>query len=194
MTNGQPARVFVGIKIVREVARELADFARPLEGCGARLVPGADIHLTLVPPWNEADMAVATEKLRTAISDFGSFLLTFAHLGYGPTLRHPHLLWVDCVPSKELTGLWIALTAAYGKMDPRPFRPHVTLARIPRNGRVIARANPLDLDLLLTQYVTSVELFQSPSKGQNGYRVVVSLPLRPIPSPVSVDAVGVARD
>ena len=177
MTDCQPRRLFIGIKVVPEVARDLAELARPLERYGARLVPEGDIHLTLVPPWNEACMAGATERLRAALSGIDGFLLTFAHLGYGPTLRHPRLLWVDCVASKCLTDLWTVLMAAHGRRDPRPFRPHVTLARVPRNGRVVARVSPMDRDLLLTQDVTSVELFQSPSKGQSGYTVVVSLPL-----------------
>jgi 2'-5' RNA ligase len=177
LTNIRPARVFVGLKLAAEAAGELAELARPLERCGVRLVPRSDIHLTLVPPWNEPDIADAVETLRAAISAFGSFSLTFARVGYGPTLDHPRLLWVDCVASQELKDLRTALMAAYGQSESRPFQPHVTLARIPRSGRAIARQNPMDQALSLAQCVTSVELFQSPPKGQSGYQVLASLPL-----------------
>jgi len=175
MTNTEPARIFVGIKIATEVAGELVELSRPLEGRGARLVPRDDIHLTLVPPWNETDIAGTIERLHTVASHIDCFLLTIVHLGYGPDLRHPRLLWADCIASEELTDLWAALMIAYGRTDARPFRPHVTVARIRRNGRLIARANPMDRDLRLTQYVNSIELFQS--RHQNGYRVIVSQPL-----------------
>jgi 2'-5' RNA ligase len=173
----QPLRIFVGLKIAAEVAGALAELARPLERYAVRLVPRNDIHLTLVPPWNESRIADAIETLRTAVGGFGTFVLAFAHLGYGPTLRHPRLLWVDCAASNELKNLRTALLAAYGRTDARPFQPHVTLARIPKNGRAIARHTPIDRMLSLTQCVNSVELFQSPPKGQSGYQVIASLSL-----------------
>jgi 2'-5' RNA ligase len=110
-------------------------------------------------------------------SGFNSFLLTFEHLEYGPTLRHPRLLWARCVAGSALKELQAALMTAYGRTDTRPFRPHVTLARIPQNGRSAARKHPIDQPLSLEQCVRSVELFESPAKGQSGYRVLVSFPL-----------------
>ena len=177
ITGVKPARIFAGLKIEAEVARELAELARPLERYGARLVPKSDIHLTLVPPWNESHIGSAIETLRIVASGFNRFLLTFEHLGYGPSLRYPRLLWADCVAGSELKELQTALMAAYGRTDTRQFRPHVTLARILQNGRAAVRNHPIDQPLSLTQCVASVELFQSPLKGQSGYRVLASLPL-----------------
>ncbi len=140
-------------------------------------MPESDIHLTLVPPWSESNIAGAIETLRAVASGFNRFLLTFAHLGYGPTLQHPRLLWADCVASSELKELQMALMAAYGRTETRPFLPHVTLARFPQNGWAAVRQHPIDLPLSLTQCVPSAELFQSPPKGQSGYRILDSLPL-----------------
>jgi RNA 2',3'-cyclic 3'-phosphodiesterase len=178
----RPPRVFIGLKIAPEVAQRLAEIAQPLRGDGVRLVPESDIHLTLVPPWNEPDLAGEAEKLRKAIGGFGCFSLTFEYLRYGPTLRHPHLLWVECTATRKLAELRAALLAAHGQMDERPFRPHVTLARIPKNGRTIARKNPLDRTLSFTQQVTAIELFRSPPKGPGGYKVLASLSLGTGPS------------
>ncbi len=141
-TGALPARVFAGLKLEAQIALKLTDLARPLKGCGARFVPMNDIHLTLVPPWNEGCIAGAIELLRTVASRFNRFLLTFEHLEYGPTLRHPRLLWARCVAGSELKELQAALMAAYGRTDTRPFQPHVTLARIPQNGRAAARMHP----------------------------------------------------
>ena len=177
MNTAPSARVFVGIKIADEIAEHLAEFVQPLRTRDVRLVPSPDIHLTLVPPWNESDTAVAIETLEAAISDFEPLPLTFVHLGYGPNLREPRLVWVECAACRELADLRTMLMAAYGKSDSRPFVPHVTLARMPRSGRAIARRNPIDRTLQLTQLVTSVEFFQSPPQGQRGYQVLASLPL-----------------
>jgi len=180
-TTEPPARVFAGLKIEAEVARKLAEFAQPLEYCGARLVPKSDIHLTLVPPWNDDHIASAVEKLSAVATGFNRFLLTFEHVEYGPTLRHPRLLWAQCGASSELKELQSALMAAFGRTDTRPFQPHVTLARVPQNGRAVARKHPIDQPLSLTQWIPSVELFQSPPKGHRGYRVLASLPLGAVP-------------
>ena len=139
----RPPCVFVGIKMAPNIAQQLAEMAQQLKADCIRLVPDSDIHLTLVPPWNEINVVDAIDKLRRTICDFDCLLLAFKVLRYGPTPRFPHLLWAECVASNEFVELRTALLAAYGQTDPRPFRPHVTLARISKDGRTIARKNPL---------------------------------------------------
>lgn len=174
----RPPRVFVGLGMSPGVAQKLAELVEPLKDGSIRLVPPADIHLTLVPPWNESDISDAAGKLRKLVSGFGQFLLAFEHLRYGPTRREPRLLWAECAASNELVALRTALLAAYRQCDDeRPFRPHVTLARIAKDARAMARKNPLDQTLSLTQLVTSVQLYQSPPRGPGGYQILASLPL-----------------
>lgn len=168
------ARVFVGLKIAPQIATELALLAAPLKKLPVRLVEPADIHLTLVPPWQEASPPAAIDRLARVASGFAAFPLSFQHLGYGPQPKRPHLLWADCAASDELTALRAALLQAYGQTDERPFQPHVTLARIRGNGAAIARKQPIDRPLALTQRVETVELFQSPPPGEIGYRVLAS--------------------
>lgn len=175
--SAQQSRIFVGLKIAPEIARQLTLLARSIEHVPLRLVPAPDIHLTLVPPWNEASIPAAVEKLRQALDGFGRFSLTFERLCYGPEPRRPWLLWAECPPSAEIVALRNALLRAYGQADDRPFRPHLTLARIERNGRAVAEENPVDQMLWLTQHMDSVELFRSPAPGESGYQVVASLPL-----------------
>jgi hypothetical protein len=77
-------RVFVGVKIAPEIASQLALLARELEQAPVKLVVAADIHLTLVPPWNETSTSEAIEKLRVTVGRFSEFALTFQNLSYGP--------------------------------------------------------------------------------------------------------------
>jgi 2'-5' RNA ligase len=173
-----PVRVFVGLKITPDIARRLAEVAMGLDKFAVRRVATDDIHLTLVPPWDEASTSDAADKLQHVADRFGVFTLTIEHVGYGPEPRWPRMLWADCVPTDELLALQAALAEAFGQTNTRPFRPHVTLARIRGNGRIIARKCPIDVNLSLTQQVESVELFQSPPRGEVGYRVLASVPLR----------------
>ena len=171
------ARVFVGLKIAPEIASQLAELAATLEKPSVRPVAPADIHLTLVPPWNETSIPDAIAKLGRAAKNFGAFRLIFQHVGYGPQPRRIRLLWADCAATDEIAALRIALLQAYGQRDERPFKPHVTLARIRADGPAIARKHPIDRPLSLTQRVESIKLFQSPSPGGSGYQVLASLRL-----------------
>ncbi len=171
------ARVFVGLKIAPEIATELTRLAAALKGQPVRLIEPADIHLTLVPPWNEVSIPDAIEKLGRIAGKFDGFWLAFQHLGYGAQPRRPRLLWADCAATEEITALHAALVEAYGRTDQRPFQPHVTLARIRTGGSAIARRHPIDQPLSLKQRVGSLELFQSPPPGGTGYRVLASLRL-----------------
>ncbi len=170
----RPVRVFVALKIASEIADVLAQFARELERFPVRLIAPADIHLTLVPPWNEVSIPDAAGKLRRVADRFGDFTLQFRHVGYGPEPRRPRFLWAECAAGPDLSQLRAQLLLAFEQTDERPFRPHVTLARLRGNGSAIARIYPIDRDLALAQHVSSVELMQSPAPGERGYKILAS--------------------
>jgi RNA 2',3'-cyclic 3'-phosphodiesterase len=172
----QPARVFVALKIAPEIADELAQLARGLQPFPVRLIMASDIHLTLVPPWNEVSIPDAVEKLGRVADRFGAFILEFRRVEYGPEPRRPRYLWAECAAGQDIAELRAALLLTFGQTDERSFRPHVTLARLRGNGAVIARKYPIDQDLVRTQRVESVELMQSPPPGESGYKVLASLP------------------
>jgi len=173
---GNPAgRVFVALRIAPEIAGELAHMARALERFAVRLIVPADIHLTLVPPWDETSIPAAINKLRGVADQAAPFTLAFQHLSYGPQPRRPRLLWAECAASDKLSALHASLLTAFGQSDERPFRPHVTVARIRGNGVAVARKQPIDRALAFLQRVETVELMQSPPAGEIGYRVLASL-------------------
>jgi 2'-5' RNA ligase len=185
----RPARVFVALKIAPEIADELARMARELERFPVRLIAPADIHLTLVPPWNEVSIPDAVGKLGRVADGFGDFDLEFRHVGYGPEPRRLRFLWAECAAGLDLAQLRAKLLLTFGQTDERPFRPHVTLARLRGNGSAIAQRCPIDRDLALTQRVGSVELMQSPPPGGSGYKVLASLVFTANPE-LSSDARG----
>jgi len=176
--DGKPtARVFVALRVAPEIAGQLTRMAGGLERLPVRLIAPDDIHLTLVPPWNEHSVPAAIEKLRGVADKTAPFSLTFVHLSYGPQPRPPRLLWAECAAGEELTALHAALLLVFGQSDDRPFRPHVTVARIRGNGAAVARKHPIDRTLAFTQRVETIELMQSPPPGEVGYRALASLQL-----------------
>lgn len=177
--EGQPpatktVRVFVGLKIMPEIAQKLAQLARGLERFPTRFVASEDIHLTLVPPWDEGSIPDTIEKLREALKGSAPFMLTFTRPSYWPDHRHPRLLCAECVTTPEIKSLQSTLLSAFGQKGDRPFEPHVTLARMARGA---AGRNELDHDLTLAQSINSVQLFQSRMEASKGYHILASLPL-----------------
>ncbi len=177
----RPARVFVGVKIASDLAQELSELTAGLKDpCVRRVAPG-DIHLTLVPPWQERSIEQAIERLRAVAILFSPLSLRLEHLGYGPQPRRPGLVWIDCAASEQIAALRAALMQAFGQQDHRPFRPHITLARIRGAQRNFARTHPIDRGLSFAQCVRSVELFRSPPPGATGYQVLASIALGAAP-------------
>jgi 2'-5' RNA ligase len=170
-------RIFVGLKIAPNIAQELAQRARRLERSPSRFVPSEDIHLTLLPPWNETSTPDVVEKLRSTSNRLAPFPLTFKHLSYWPDHRRPRLLCVECTATDALTALQSALLNAFGRTNDRPFQPHVTLARMQRGAKAAIAKSELDQDLVLEQLVGTVELFQSPKPPAKGYAILASVPL-----------------
>ena len=84
-TGVRPVRIFVALRIAPEIALELAQYSRGLEQFSVRLVAPADIHLTLVPPWNEVSIADAVEKLRRVADQV--LLLSPWHSGISAMVR-----------------------------------------------------------------------------------------------------------
>jgi RNA 2',3'-cyclic 3'-phosphodiesterase len=178
----QQVRVFVGLKISPLIASQLVHFAVGLEGPSVRRVTPADLHLTLVPPWNEVSIVDATAKLANVAAGFAAFSLFFKLVTYGPQPKQPRLLWVECAATDELSALHAALLRAFGQTNHRPFLPHVTLARIRTSALAIAQKHPINQLLALAQQIDSIELFQSPPPGEAGYRVLASLRLARVPT------------
>lgn len=176
--NSDPVRLFIGIKIAPDLADILADFAYPLNDPSVRLIPVADLHLTLVPPWREIDLPGTILRLRDAVQHVDSFILHFEYLRYAPTPAMPLFLWAGCAATEELVSLRGLLLSAFDAADEGPFQPHVTLARLGKESGHIAHGVPMDRRLSLSQMVRRIELFRSPQQQGRGYEVVASVPLR----------------
>jgi 2'-5' RNA ligase len=170
-------RVFVGLKMAPAIAQELAQYAHRLERAPSRFVPCEDIHLTLVPPWNENSIPDVIERLRATSSSLAPFPLAFTRLSYWPNHRRARLLCVECTPTPALAALQSTLLDVLDQTNDRPFKPHVTLARLKRGAKPASAKSALDQDLGLEQSIGTVELFQSPKPPAKGYAILASVPL-----------------
>ena len=142
-------RLFTGIAIDPAIAQRLAQLGGGIPG--ARWVPAADMHVTLVFV-GELDEAAAAD-LNDALTTvrLPAFDMTIAGLN---TFGHskPHTLWAGVEASPDLTHLQTKVTQMCRQLDiaieRRKFVPHLTLARlsepsIPRLQSFISDHSPL---------------------------------------------------
>lgn len=175
-------RLFTAIEIPDDIREGLAALQLPLPG--AKWISPANYHLTLRFV-GDIDPSAANEFARNlAAIEPDGFELTLSGLGtFGG--NDPRTIWAAVAPSAELDALARAHDKAARNAglapDRRPFKPHVTLARL-KNSRPDAIAR------FLTRfggyrsapfYVTRTVLMSSrPSVGGGPYAVEDTFPMR----------------
>lgn len=135
------ARLFAALELPAAVRAALGAFGRAAaeRDRALRAVRDADLHVTLVFLGHRAagDVAAAAEAVAGAATGVAAPLLELgAPLWLAP--RRPHVLTVELAdPSGALSALQSALGASLAHAlgiapEGRPFRPHVTVARVRR--------------------------------------------------------------
>ena len=126
------SRLFIAIDFPPEFKHELGKLRIAIPG--AKWVPEEQLHLTLAF-LGDTDTAVipcVTQSLATIHAS--SFTLRYAGTGCFPDRRRPRVLWVGLEPQPLLYDLVEEIHASVAACgipwEPRPFSPHVTLARL----------------------------------------------------------------
>lgn len=172
-----PKRIFIGIKMPSDVARKLVELQARLAGLPVKLIPQEDLHLTLVPPWQETMVIGASQKLRKALAGVPAFSTALQGLSYGPDPRDPRLVWATCEAREEIIELRRKLLGAFESRDYIPFLPHVSIARFTAGDEKAPQRVPLDIPLDLPFAIERVQLFESPHEGGSGYTVLYDFSL-----------------
>lgn len=136
-------RLFTALEIPDDIAAELHGLHQPLPG--ARWIDPQHYHLTLRFVGDIDTMRAREFAANLAELSVDAFELTVSGLGaFGG--NDPHAVWAGFAPSAGLDALARAhdkaARAAGIPPDKRPFKPHITLARM-RNANVEAVARYL---------------------------------------------------
>lgn len=206
-------RLFIGLALPAAVAGPLAELAAAALGgvgpprSGLRVYPARDLHITLcfIGEHGAGEQALGEQggaaRLERALVDETRGLaapeLRITGLGAFPDFDAPRVLWAGVVDDSGAEGRLAALhnralTAALGTGwrrtaadAARPFRPHVTLARLAEGTRSSeGAADGIDLTAFRalrprgTWVATEVALFESdPRCPEARYRVIADAPL-----------------
>ena len=172
-------RLFLALELPSAATEEIAAAAAPLREAepGLAWVPVHKLHLTLKFLGDGDDLRVAAlgAAMDRVARRHRPFEMTVAGAGAFPNFRRPRVVWMGVDGESRLELLHhdveIAAEQAGYELEGRPFRPHVTLARV-RDPLPAARARALarvarTIDHASTEYVDRLTLFDS-AAGASG--------------------------
>jgi 2'-5' RNA ligase len=147
----------------------------PGGGRDVRWVRLDGLHLTLrfLGPTLDDRVDAAIEAVHAAARGQASFDVTIGGAGAFPPVGRPRALWLGLRSgADELTGLAGAvdgaLTGAGWVLDPKPFRPHLTLARsdgVPAGSAIGARLVEGAASMAVTFRAERMGLYESVTGG-----------------------------
>jgi len=189
------ARLFIGLLVPAAVGAPLAALAGEALATGSqphaglRVYPPRDLHLTLCFLGEHAGGAPLERALVDETRGLAAPELTLNGVGGFPDLAAPRVLWAGVREAPGTEGRLAALrnralTAALGvgwRRPPadiaRPFRPHVTLARV-GEGQTPDLSGFTGLKPRGAWIAAEVALFESdPGRPEERYRPIADAPL-----------------
>lgn len=158
-------RLFVAVELPEAVKARVVSIAQGL--AGARWVKPEHVHLTLRFIGDAEDFLY--EKIREQLAEVHGLSLELELVGAGcfPPRGVPRVVWVGVSPLAELEALYrqieTILVAVGVVPERRPFRPHITLARLAKTSQHDVTAYLKDNSGFKTGpfSVTSFKLFSS---------------------------------
>lgn len=180
-------RAFVAVRPPEEVLEALAaavEAGRPVRD-GLRWEGPDHWHLTLQFLGPIARLAPVVDALKAATAGCRSFPFRLGGAGAFPTARRARVVWVGAAEGAgEMVGLAGRIASGLGPVgyetEGRPFRPHLTLARlrVPGDvGPVLAAVGPEAVGPTFT--VGEAVLYESRLSSQGAtYAVLERFPLR----------------
>jgi RNA 2',3'-cyclic 3'-phosphodiesterase len=184
-------RLFVAVNLPAEVREAVAMAARPLVTAAPALawVPPDQLHLTIKFLGECADDAqpALADALDGVAERHRDFALDLRDVGAFPNFRRPRVVWMGVEHAARLELLQHdverACEALGHEVEGRPFRPHLTLARVraplpPTSAQSLARAARA-VRFHHEVSVTSIDLMRStPAAGGSRYDLLHAAPLR----------------
>jgi RNA 2',3'-cyclic 3'-phosphodiesterase len=156
--DGNMKRIFVGIPIFSPMLLTYAPGLRKQKGM--KWIAPKNLHITLVPPWDETNV----ESVKNALPGiyFQAFSILFNKVTFGPSLREPRMVWAVGEAPRQILDLRLKIFGLLHKEpDKRPFKLHATLGRFkPEHFKKFA-ARDLDERIHWEQAVTSIVLYES---------------------------------
>ena len=166
-------RLFIAINLPEPETRRLttALYRLAAQDVAVRWVDAGAVHITLkflgeVP---DQRLPVVQAALEAAVLDVRAFDVSLGGLGAFPSLARPNIFWLGVEAVPELLELQLRIEDAMATLgfekEERPFKPHITLGRVRKDGRIPDRKRmdrmAIDFDYKGEFRVPAVDLMRS---------------------------------
>ena len=184
-------RLFLAINIAPEIRRAVVEATAPLRAIAPKLawVREPQLHLTLkfLGDHTEGVANQVADAMKRVAEANRAVEVELGGLGAFPNFQRPRVVWMGVTPAPKLELLHHDVECAASELgfslDGRPFRPHLTLARVkPRSAdratwRALGEAAK-EIDYAAEVTVSSIDLMHSElSPAGARYRLVASAQL-----------------
>ena len=167
-------RLFIGLPIPARLAQALARHARATNLANVRWTPPENIHLTLVFLGEVAEDRLPTVLHELDELDAEPLQIRLTHLD---TFARAGVLFAEVDPAPKLLQLQAQvatrMTCCGFALEPRPYHPHITLARLRQPGKLNGKHLTLPPALQRSFAVDEVNLYRSrTTRGGPHYEVL----------------------
>ncbi len=122
-------RIFIALPISKQLEEHVAAFRAQHRDLPVRWLTGKNLHITVIPPWEEEQVEPITDLLETIQRTTGPISLNFHLVTYGPN-KEPRLIWAEGEAPDQIFTLKHNIERTLSRApELRPFRLHMTLAR-----------------------------------------------------------------
>lgn len=156
-------RIFIGLHASQHLQAEVQEWSMPFqEKIPARWIKGKNLHVTLVPPWEEEDISSVIQKLETLKGSIGPIDVHFNTAQFGPTPNAPRLLWALGKTPEKIVSLSEKLRHIFPEhFEARKFKLHLTLARWKAENFASFSVQSLNASLRWKESFHEITLFES---------------------------------
>ena len=125
-------RLYLAIDIPKYLQKTIMDWENPWkEKIPANWLTGENLHITLLPPWEEENVENILERFTNLSLSIKPFKIHFTDITYGAHPDTPKVIWVKGETPKEIGELKNKLLKHFPESKEKQsiFIPHITLAR-----------------------------------------------------------------
>lgn len=185
-------RVFFAIDLTPEAVQHVTAISNVLQNKhkqhSIRWTKPHNLHVTLqfLAAVKEDDLDNLIKNVRAELSGSSAFELELGELELFPTPYRPHIISIRVVtqdiPADLAKRIGKGIAATGYEIEMRPFRGHLTLARLPRNNKAFTLAE-IPLPAINKIPVNEIHLYRSePAQGSSRYTKLLSILLLDAPS------------
>ena len=125
-------RIYIAIDIPKNLQKTIMNWENTWkEKIPANWLTGENLHVTLLPPWEEENVENILERFKNLSFNIKPFEIHFTDITYGVYPDTPKVIWVKGDIPKEIEEFKDKLSEHFpeSKEKQNTFIPHITLAR-----------------------------------------------------------------